>query len=126
MLTFKQVEEFAHLLIEQVREQTRAEMKVVTLEILKSCGIHVPNDVEVNMNGPTSLHPRSSCHSIDPDPFVKGSKEPIPCELLVLEKDQVYRVVARGTLCNVEPGEIIHNVLLLEDHVKVSDYLRYC
>ncbi|XP_021848182.2 uncharacterized protein [Spinacia oleracea] len=116
MLTIKQVEEIANFLTEQVREQTRAEMRVVTLDILKSCGIQVPKDLEVNMNVPT----RSSCQSIDPDPFANGSKKPIPCDILVLEESFGNRVVATGTLLKSVPGELVHGVPLLEDHVKVK------
>lgn len=65
------MEEITNFLTEQVREQTRAEMRVVTLDVLKSCGIQVPKDLEVNM---IDVPTRSSCQSVDPDPFANGSK----------------------------------------------------
>ncbi|XP_056699858.1 uncharacterized protein [Spinacia oleracea] len=115
MLTIKQVEEITNFLTEQVREQTRAEMRVVTLDVLKSCGIQVRKDLEVNM---IDVPTRSSCQFIDPDPFANSSKEPIPCDILILEESSGIRVVATGTLLKSVPGELVHGVPLLEDHVK--------
>lgn len=47
-------------------------------------------------------------------------QEPIPCDILVLEESSGNRVVATGTLLKSVPGELVHGVPLLEDHVKVK------
>ncbi|CAH9134963.1 unnamed protein product, partial [Cuscuta epithymum] len=96
MVPLKQLQEYAKL----VRDQTIVELEVKweqrTYEILKSCGITPPCDVEFKTRDFTPPFPNSSSvHSFEPDPFVNTSKDELPCELKVPGN----RVVAKGVLC---------------------------
>ncbi|CAH9103170.1 unnamed protein product [Cuscuta epithymum] len=117
MVPLKQLQEYAKL----VRDQTIAELEVKweqrTYEILKSCGITPPCDVELKTRDFTPPIPNSSSvHSFDPDPFVNTSKDELPCELTVPGN----RVVAKGVLCKHLMGELVHGTPLLKDHFKVK------
>lgn len=94
-MTFKQVEKFSIQLTEQVRQQTREEMKDLTLELLKSCGTKILTNMQMTIIDEST---RSSFQLANPDPFANGCKDPKPCEMTILDENIGHRVVAKGTL----------------------------
>ena len=47
-------------------------------------------------------------------------QEPKPCELTTFDNNSEFRVVAKGTLCWSQPGELVHGVPLRNEFVKVT------
>ncbi|KAK9676321.1 hypothetical protein RND81_11G068900 [Saponaria officinalis] len=108
-------------LFEEVKKQTRAEMKNVFLEMAKTCGLILPNAFE-DEGASNSSPPRqdqTSCHSVDQrDPFV-NLKDPISCRLGVHDGNTLI-VVAEGTARPWKENIVVHHTPLSPQNVHVS------
>ncbi|KAK9682108.1 hypothetical protein RND81_10G051000 [Saponaria officinalis] len=108
-------------LLEEVKKQIRAEIKNEFLDMVKTCGLILPNAFEDEgaSNSSSSRQDQSSGHSVDQrDPFV-DLKDPISCRLGVHDGNTLI-VVAEGMARPWRENIVVHHTPLSRDNVHVS------
>nr|GLL16572.1 uncharacterized protein LOC109182188 isoform X1 [Ipomoea trifida] len=120
-------------LVEKVRQETILAMQPTIdslnnqlQDLMKRMPQEYPENVRASMGTPQSMYKpvdplvgRSSCQSVDPYPFAL-IESPTPCRLALCTGKDTIVVVARGIVHPTQFDTLVHNTLVLPNHVKVS------